>query len=909
MASPLVPGGAPSESFSLNPSPTQVRRKPVPQNVDLTSGPVHPSSPLSIEGDKPVLIPTAPVARPPSPSSADGDSFISVQKNPNRYSRRAPPNPLQIDTTASRPRSTAFLRSVLEDDDDDDEDGPDYFDEEYEHQFTNGIATPLHSRLDSEPFIPVLKSPPPTRRATSMALHLPMSRPPLHIDVDPRSMSMSATDPRNPKTPGNKISSFFGWKAANNNNTATSPGAESSSTEISDSGRSTMPSPMPPLANVPIKPPSPYDTKTNGYSLPVRTPSVGSGSLKENIFVSKMADLENELREISSELAGSIRREMELEDLVERLQLEGPDSNRRTSDYFSDSGTSSVRYASDAGRTEDIEKIRRAAEQERAQLKLDLSQKLQEERSKRTASESHVQILETQVQQLRRDRVDLSDMSSKTKELETALENTKRKLLEERQSKDNFEDLLTAMRVELEQLRNDRDELRDNNKLAEEIEALKIENASLAQLQGGRFASIAEEGGSPRNSAFGLSRSNSLARKPSGLARSGSLSRSNSLSNNGGKSPETRESLVDKVNDIEVQRDFLHRTLRSLLDRQAYQAREYEKRTRMLEMELARAQQSGQPRRLGYQREVYNLRDEVNHLRMRAEDAMDGKWQCEKNLAGLKMDLDRAEQETSSLRVLLQEDTAVSDESNPDQGDFAAVMATSSSLKSAYQQLQADRAAAEANVANSEELSSSLARAESLANKVHYQLQNNTSLHARLAEAIDKGDNDQKISVNRINVLQNRMKELEDVLLVAQQNSEEEMGKHEEEVRLLRESQNAQLTRMKNGGRNLVGLSPKPPSTPFDARSPRLDHTSSGEGVPLTDVVQAEVLERRVKDLEKLLRDADMEMEEVVGRMNRTQIDVAQLQTDREDSLRQTRQLQAEIQAERDALKSLINAL
>jgi hypothetical protein len=49
----------------------------------------------------------------------------------------------------------------------------------------------------------------------------------------------------------------------------------------------------------------------------------------------------------------------------------------------------------------------------------------------------------------------------------------------------------------------------------------------------------------------------------------------------------------------------------------------------------------------------------------------------------------------------------------------------------------------------------------------------------------------------------------------------------------------------------------------------------------LTDVVQAEVLERRVKDLEKLLRDADMEMEEVVGRMNRTQIDVAQLQTDR----------------------------
>ena len=125
-------------------------------------------------------------------------------------------------------------------------------------------------------------------------------------------------------------------------------------------------------------------------------------SAQENIFAAKFADLENELREISSELAGSIRREMELEDLIERFQTEGPETNRRTSDYFSDSGTSSVRIASDAGRMEeDIGKIRRAAEQERAQLKVELSQKLQEERLKRTTSESHVQILENQVQQVR----------------------------------------------------------------------------------------------------------------------------------------------------------------------------------------------------------------------------------------------------------------------------------------------------------------------------------------------------------------------------------------------------------------------------------------------------------------------------------------------------------------------------
>lgn len=137
------------------------------------------------------------------------------------------------------------------------------------------------------------------------------------------------------------------------------------------------------------------------YSSPIRNPSLSSASVLDQ-GNSKINELENELREISSELAGSIRREMELEDLVERLQSEMPmEANRRTSDYFSDSGTSSIRYAYESGgRVEDVEKFKRTAEQERAQLKVDLSNKWQEERSRRTATESHVQILEGQVQQV-----------------------------------------------------------------------------------------------------------------------------------------------------------------------------------------------------------------------------------------------------------------------------------------------------------------------------------------------------------------------------------------------------------------------------------------------------------------------------------------------------------------------------
>lgn len=461
------------------------------------------------------------------------------------------------------------------------------------------------------------------------------------------------------------------------------------------------------------------------------------------------------------------------------------------------------------------------------------------------------------------------------------LETTKRKLSEERQSKDNFEDLLIAMRVELEQLRDERDKLRDGNKLAEENEALRIENASLAQLQGGRFASIAEEGGSPKSSSFGLSRSNSLARKPSSLARSDSPSRSNSISNNkGGNSSETRESLTDKVQDVEAQRDALHQTVRSLLAHRECQARDYEKRARALELELALVQQSGQPRKLGYERDVNNLRDEVNELHLRAEDALDGKWKCEENLAGLKMRLDRAEQETSSLRVLLQEDNAAA-ELVADQDGSSGGTSTSTSLKSALQRLQADRDNAMANATDKNELALSLDRTEVLGTKVNYQLRTNATVHARLVEAIDKGDEDQQISANRINALQNDMKELEDSLVDAQQKSEDEMNKHEDEIRLLQESHTAQLIRLKNGGRTAASLSPRPPTTPFDARPPRLNVTSSGEGISLTEVVQTELLEKQVKTLEKLLRDVDLEMEQIIGRMNRTQIDVAQLQTDR----------------------------
>ncbi len=114
--------------------------------------------------------------------------------------------------------------------------------------------------------------------------------------------------------------------------------------------------------------------------------------------------MEKELKEISSELASSIRREMDLEDLVERLQSEAlnlsSSPGKRTSDYFSDSGTSSVRYGEQDPKQDELDRMLRKAEQEKAQMRLELTNKVQDERTRRKHLESQIRNLEEKASQV-----------------------------------------------------------------------------------------------------------------------------------------------------------------------------------------------------------------------------------------------------------------------------------------------------------------------------------------------------------------------------------------------------------------------------------------------------------------------------------------------------------------------------
>ncbi len=232
----------------------------------------------------------------------------------------------------------------------------------------------------------------------------------LHPSGRPTNNDYETSDPtiitKTPRSPGpNKLTSFFGWKTS-------SPIPENSPTSYSDRSHSPAPSPLSPS-------PQSYSSSTKSIPKAIDTTkanatTMGTTYLPGTVFPlppgtdlgGSANDVDEELREVSTELAGSIRRELELEDLVDRLQLEasqGPDLGRRTSDYFSDSGSGSYRYAmSDggAGKAEDLAKQKRLSEQEKAQFKLSYTQKLQDERAQRKTLEEHIRHLGDQVQRV-----------------------------------------------------------------------------------------------------------------------------------------------------------------------------------------------------------------------------------------------------------------------------------------------------------------------------------------------------------------------------------------------------------------------------------------------------------------------------------------------------------------------------
>jgi chromosome segregation ATPase len=804
------------------------------------------------------------------------------------------------------------------------------------------------------------------------------------------------------KSPGgSKLGSFFGWGGN------TSPA--SSTTSFSENEKSYSPIPSPDehfQTSTDASKTTLFKTKPTAIDVPKANADPGGyfGSAYLQVPLAtpsspvQIEEMEKELRDISSELASSIRREMDLEDLVDRLQAEAqnPSGNgKRTSDYFSDSGTSSVRYGDSDSKQDELDRMIRKTEQDKAQMRLELTNKVQEERSRRKQLELQIHSLEEKASHVDLASMNSIDTNGRLRDLEATCEDLRRRLSEEKRVKDNFEDLLTALKGELHSSHNERDNLRDEvvpqlrarvegleaqaaqhekltyeqSKMQQELQTLKSENVTLInarrqslemQQQMKKFNSIAEEAGSfsASRSAAGLARSNSLAQGPTNRSRPPSVSRSTSV-----KTTESREALAERVKDIELQRDALHSALRSLLERQEHQNRENQKKIRQLEVERDRALSSS-PRRLAYDKEVKNLREEINTLRRRADDAIEQKWQCEKGLSGLKMDLDRAEEEIGSLRDLLEEkDILIPAGTRARRGSRPGSSHVSSeTLERAYRDLQIAHSESLERVKNLElsglkddetenamkhlqqslanamserdfakqeaeslrhqsdslkqaekshfgdeqaladELRGSAKRVEELATQVRQQLASNSTLRQRLSETISRGEMEQRTNAQKITFMQSKLKSLEDQLMAAQQASEDSISRHEDEIRDIKQSHNVQLQRMKDGMRSPRLFASKSPMSPMFSntqKSPRILSTTSGKAMSVSEDSKMDFLKQRVTELEAALAEADREMEEVVSRMNIAQMEVMELQNEREEAVRETKRLQKKIEEER----------
>ncbi|KAF6814599.1 intracellular protein transport-like protein [Colletotrichum sojae] len=551
-------------------------------------------------------------------------------------------------------------------------------------------------------------------QTVTTVLEAPLSLTPTTYTTPTPTPSLNKPLPRSPGS--SKLANFFGWGGSPSPSTTE---FSSLSSPLASPRRATLTDDTPLTTGVPSLLPEPTKgnaTPTNalGYcESHLHTPP--ASSLAPSIQIEEMED---ELKAISAELASSIRREMDLEDLVDRLQSEinNPTApGKRTSDYFSDSGYSSAKFSEYDQNKEEIEKIQRRAEQEKASMRLELTNKLQEERTRRGELDLQIKELAEKASQIDLAQLNSADANSRLKDLEHTCEDLRRRLGEEIQVKSNFEDLLSVLKVELQSATNERDNLRDeivpqlkaklegleaeaseyanltyeSSKMQQELEVLKQENKALKTSgQQPQLQQDTRSRSSTMRSAPRLSRSSSVTAAPFVLQKAPmGLTRSNTVKSG---VTESREQLSERLKDVEAQRDALHNALKSLLERQEFQNRENEKKIKTLEVERDRLMASS-PRKAGFEKDISNLRIEINVLRRRAEEAAEQKWQVEKGLAGLKMDLDRAEGEVAALRGLLKERDILIPPSmaraSMDHPPLAAPV-TSESLEAAFKDLQ-----------------------------------------------------------------------------------------------------------------------------------------------------------------------------------------------------------------------------
>ncbi|KAF2223131.1 hypothetical protein BDZ85DRAFT_263039 [Elsinoe ampelina] len=918
------------------PSPNSVRRKPLPANASPQISCFSPTDTENQFGDvedltRPGSIDSTSSRQASGPSTVVGLGLKDVGKGHNSKSDKHTSTRLNHQTSllseAPNGTSQSLPRQRVE-----------------QSHLEDSSSRPLQQVKDingghgGQPaLIRVVSSTSSTSKDPSTHPALRTNKPDMSIWAEnlPRSVSNNSVGSTQTISPSkqqqaNKFTSFFGWKSS------PTTGAESPSTPFTD--RSASPSASPfwsknqpldrsvsaPRLNAPAAIDIPAANGLSGYhNGSPRTPYTA----RTQSVTAHFDELEKELKEVSSELASSIRREMELEDEIDRFKGEPSifpgEVTRRTSDYFSDSGSSAAKgsHSEIESKVEELEKAKRKLEQEKASIRAEYSTKLADEMRKRLDMEVHLNSLSQELHEGQARAAASADSREKVRELETFLEETRRRLAQERQSRDNFEDLLAALRAELTQMRSERDNLAEEivPQLKAQVEGLENEHVRMQQEFGyptqgrSRVNSIAEDGHQPPTPW----KMPGLPRSPSLFGQNG-MKRSNSTLNRSGSVKARGHESTAEVKEIEDQRDALHKSLQNLIRRHEAQKKEHARAIQRLIADRDAATTSS-PRRTAFARNVATMKEEIVTLRRRVDEALTQKWQCEDSFGGVKMALDRAEQETRSLRNQLgardENGRKGSDglgisivSSNGDESPMSMVKILRRSIQLAETERDAARREAEAyrqkarsvqDRSLAEDLLESADRLDDLAARLHESVQKNIDLRERLATALADGELEQSTSTAKIVEMQSRLKTFEESVLSAQQESENAFAASEEVAKETDASITPQVTRLTlnipgptyTGHRAGEGI--------FSARSPKLAVTRSGKAESMEQTAKTAVLEKRLADLEKALFEADSDMKGVVDRVEKSRAEIALLQGERESANQGMKQLQSAISEEK----------
>ncbi|KAK6363626.1 hypothetical protein TWF730_001050 [Orbilia blumenaviensis] len=648
--------------------------------------------------------------------------------------------------------------------------------------------------------------------------------------------------PRTPARTKTGFGSLFGWGgSANNDSPIERP------ISLAEQRMSKIPSNIDvTLAN--SQPSHPKRTDS-GISLPPRTPM----TIEET--------LEEELRALSIDLASSIRRELDLEDLVEALQATAesqgklsPGVGKRTSDYFSDAGTGS-NYDFDIPPKEqlDYDRVVRKSEQVQAQIRLELTQKIQDERQRRKGVELQVRELEDRV-----GNVEISGLRppspGRVRDLELALDDARRKLSEERNLKANFEDLVTAIRDELHGYRNERDNLRDEivPQLRARVEGLEAELAEsqknpydATKMQQeiddlrGKYTALVESNRQVQEKPLPLEPSLNTQPPPQPQPQPQSATPLSATIKD-------KDSLVERIKEIELQRDALQNGLKNLRMRNELENKKALHRIRTLEWERDRALRPSY-RRMRKNKETLAFKSQVERLKHRAENAIDSKYVCERNLSSLRLDMDRLEQEMEELRELLKTQDSLARQ----------VEELQESCKQLLAECEGD------------------AEVEQFAAELRTRTVSNAMLRKRLVDAIERGDQDRLMANTKINALCELLKSMEEKIGEAQQDLEGVASEREQEAKDLKDTKGVPRLRRVD---EQAAMDAQPDSALIAAKEPRINRDSRGKDTRLY------VLQHRIEQLEKTITNTDIEMEDLESRLNMTLLEASELRTETEQS-------------------------